>query len=497
MKITAKFERFLILKPTNKEASSSEKKKQTINELSSVVRLHTCLRQRNDFIFNMRKRAHQKEQNAEWRSDSDLLLLVDSPSKRNRRYPQHSSRKIAVAALLLFVIIILRFDFDTSNSPNLEDVTLSSSTSQYNILPKKVYTVIGKESSGTKFVSEILRDALELHSYREGGRPFEFFPRNKKTYREDSKSQVQVQHFSLPQGSFCGESDYGSHHIVDVVLPAQCSSDLRPRHSRRRSTDGDDKNQNAALRKQCNDMTKELKWNIKPRLKGSIEAEQPAIRYPARYFLDINTHKDWYDSHGVEQYIIIVTRDENVSFNSRLKGHCGNVTIAEDEERLATNIINDAIYKYILEEDRARKTDLRHLWDPPEYQNTNNTEMRAKKNEKLKRMKMFEQSLVSQTNTIGRRKLGSLFEKNAEALSSFMPSKNRVVLVSYESLMTLQAPYVKMLFKQLGIESEYMPTMKDGNAKYVPRLREGDEIPMTTGQKKRTRERMQGEKDRH
>jgi hypothetical protein len=38
--------------------------------------------------------------------------------------------------------------------------------------------------------------------------------------------------------------------------------------------------------------------------------------------------------------------------------------------------------------------------------------------------------------------------------------------------------------------------MKDGNAKYVPRLKEGDEIPMTTLQKKRTRERMQGKKDR-
>jgi hypothetical protein len=119
--------------------------------------------------------------------------------------------------------------------------------------------------------------------------------------------------------------------------------------------------------------------------------------------------------------------------------------------------------------------------------------MRIKKNEKLKRQKIF---LASQTNNSGRRKLGSLSGENADALSSFMPSKNRVVLVSYESLMTIQAPYVKMLFKQLGIESEYMPTMKDGNAKYVIRLKEGDEIPIMVGQKKRNRERMQGRKDR-
>jgi len=449
----------------------------------------------------MRKRANLKE-DAACRSNSDLPV-VESPSKRNRRYSQQqSSRKFAVAVaalvLLIFVIIILQFDFDSSsNFPNLGDGTLSRK-SQYNMLPKKVYTVVGKESSGTKFVSEILRDALELHSYREGGRPFEFFPRNRKTFREDSKSQVQVQHFSLPQGSFCKESDYGSHRIVDVVLPAQCSSDLhlsRPRHSWRTIFDRDD----AVLRKQCNDMTKELKWKIKPHyLKESIDAEKsPAIRYPERYFIDINTHKEWYDSHGVEQYIIIVTRDENVAFNSRVKGHCRNVTIAEEEERLATNIINDAIYKYILEEDRARETDLRHIWDPPEYQNKDNAEMMAKKNEKLKRMNVFEQRLASQTNNSGRRKLGSLLEENVEALSSFMPSKNRVVLVSYESLMTLQAPYIKMLFKQLGIESDYMPTVKDGNAKYVPRLKEGDEIPMTKGQKRRNQNRMQKKKDRH
>jgi hypothetical protein len=52
------------------------------------------------------------------------------------------------------------------------------------------------------------------------------------------------------------------------------------------------------------------------------------------------------------------------------------------------------------------------------------------------------------------------------AMSS-LPNGNNVVLVSYESLMMLKEPYVKMLYEALGIESNYMPSIRDGNLKYV------------------------------
>lgn len=50
-----------------------------------------------------------------------------------------------------------------------------------------------------------------------------------------------------------------------------------------------------------------------------------------------------------------------------------------------------------------------------------------------------------------------------EALSS--PSE--IILVSYESLMSLREPYLLNLYSKLGIQSTFVPEFKDGNAKYV------------------------------
>jgi hypothetical protein len=401
---------------------------------------------------------------------------------------------LRVATMLLICMCIISFLFTEEtmidkefmsqplNSLHLHNSrSEGTSPSRYSILPKTVYTVIGKESSGTKFVSEILRDALELHSYREGGMPYEKFAgRNRNTFRKDMQNPIQVQHISLPQGSTCQNSDLHGHQIVDVILPAQCSSwaAIDPAHQ-----------------KQCYDMAKELNWHIKPpplkdNMKQPKARKRPkrskagTIRYPSRYFIDINAHKEWYDSQGVEQYIIIVTRDENVSFNSRVKSHCRNVTIAKEEEKLASSIINDAINTYILEEDHERETDLRQMWDPPKYQQPKKEKSIDWLKDGEKGLKIYDHISASLFNrSSDRRRLESLSENTGTF--SFIPSKNRVVLVSYESLMTLKAPYIKMLYKQLRIESDRIPTIKDGNAKYVSRFKEGDEIPMTSKQKKK------------
>jgi hypothetical protein len=42
-----------------------------------------------------------------------------------------------------------------------------------------------------------------------------------------------------------------------------------------------------------------------------------------------------------------------------------------------------------------------------------------------------------------------------------------VVLVSYESLLKLEGLYIKMLYHALGIESDYMPEISDGNLKHI------------------------------
>ena len=43
----------------------------------------------------------------------------------------------------------------------------------------------------------------------------------------------------------------------------------------------------------------------------------------------------------------------------------------------------------------------------------------------------------------------------------------RVFIFSYECLMYLGAPYVRMLYRFLGVESDYLPALRDANPKYV------------------------------
>ena len=49
-----------------------------------------------------------------------------------------------------------------------------------------------------------------------------------------------------------------------------------------------------------------------------------------------------------------------------------------------------------------------------------------------------------------------------------MPKGNHVVLASYESMMKLgDVLYLKMLYEALEMNTSYVPTVKNGNTKYI------------------------------
>lgn len=54
-----------------------------------------------------------------------------------------------------------------------------------------------------------------------------------------------------------------------------------------------------------------------------------------------------------------------------------------------------------------------------------------------------------------------------EALVKLDSSTGQVILVSYEGVMGLKAPYLFGIYQQLGINSTYVPDFRDGNQKYV------------------------------
>mmetsp|Transcript_10040 Transcript_10040/g.14720 ORF Transcript_10040/g.14720 Transcript_10040/m.14720 type:complete len:136 (+) Transcript_10040:37-444(+) len=123
--------------------------------------------------------------------------------------------------------------------------------------------------------------------------------------------------------------------------------------------------------------------------------------------------------------------------------HCDDYNLAMQEEAAGTDIIIDAINKYILEDgEKGRKV--------------------TRENYAFWHAQTFQHSSAHGSS----RRLGS----NNNAIQyhrSLLPSGNNVVLVSYESLMKLKGTYVQMLYQTLGINSDYMPHITNGNKKHI------------------------------
>lgn len=309
---------------------------------------------------------------------------------------------------------------------------------EHSILPERIYTVIGLESSGTQFMSSILAKALGLEHYREGS-----FPCNRDC---DEYAPVQVQHFSLPWGSTCDSNP--NPKVVDVVLPSQCT---------RQKSD-------SLEISQCNEMTEGL-WGF--------ETNRDELHYPSRYQLDIVSHKDWYDVHGVQQYIIIVIRDSNISSTARSRDHCGDSKLLEREEEIGTQIITRAINKYILEAEDENASEKLPTWAAKKDQKQRNSYDPTSNEgyysyETDDDFAKSEMDLDKGMNDIDEyddddHELNDEWRRSLGAL----PANNNVVVVSYESLLKLQGTYLKTIYSALDIQSDYMPSFKDGNSKYI------------------------------
>lgn len=312
------------------------------------------------------------------------IIIFDDYQYQVRHKHEYEDRPLGVSTTISSNSI--------SNHERAPSLSKLTNTPDFSILPRRIYSVIGLESSGTQFVSYIIAEAVKNGtSYREGS--------NSCGAYCNEHDDVLVQHFSLPWGSTCQSSP--NPPLVDVVVPSQCTR----------------KQKLKSEISQCNEITKDI-WGF--------ARNGGAVKYPHRYQLNMISHKEWYDTHGVEQFFIIVVRDETISSSARLK-HCNNQLYKDQEEKVGTDIIVSAINTYILTDGEKNVTkDTYKFWIAETFQRGR-----------------------------GRRKLGTL------------PFGNNVVLVSYESLVMLGPTYVQMLYEVLGIETDFMPEIMDGNAKYV------------------------------
>ena len=225
------------------------------------------------------------------------------------------------------------------------------------VLPRRVITIFGLESSGTTFLYQTLSRALNATVV---------IPDLSARAGDD----VEIQHISQPWGLFGTKT--GDYSTIDLVPPLGCASFY----------DRDD----VVLSDRCQEET----------------GLDPEHEYPLRFFVNITSHVEWYRSRGVDCTAIIMTRDYSTHLDGKKK----------------------------------------HMLWPIFWNRVAAAEDRYGK-----------QLMVEAMNVLD---------------GSVSPGgKAELVMVSYETLMFLRQDYLFKVYQQLGIDSAYIPTFRDGNAKYV------------------------------
>lgn len=195
-----------------------------------------------------------------------------------------------------------KFHFDEHDETNL----LGTENANSSMLPEKLYVIYGLESSGTTFVARTISSALGI------------VPRLNPDTVESHDKKIHIQHLSLPIGFF-GENNWGYETrfseplgVVPVYYPTGCRVPSFP-----------------------NDPPGETETPVACRSIMGAKVQTP----PARYFVDITSHVQWYRAFGVDVYPIMVVRDPSNHFYGVTKTHCLNDTAAYSQYEMGRDIM--------------------------------------------------------------------------------------------------------------------------------------------------------------
>lgn len=245
----------------------------------------------------------------------------------------------------------------------------------FRILPKRLITVFGLESSGTSLIAETLAKAV-------GADVIELFQGLVyRTYRTDKRSskRIMIQHISEPWGFFHDEG-LGNQIVVDIEVlpPYECF--CWPHYHQY-------------------DIQETFK-KAKPHPNCFQETGlRKRVNLPQRFMVNITSHIKWYTERNVEATAVVMIRDDFAHLHGKLRTHNDDMNHAMAEDEHAKGFIIEAI---------------QHLESLP---------------------------------------------KNGRA--------PQIVLVSYETLMSLREPYLFDLYRRLGINSTLSPVLENGNKKYI------------------------------
>ena len=239
----------------------------------------------------------------------------------------------------------------------------------FRVLPKRLISIFGLESSGTSLLTDAIAKACGTKKYKRFG----------GLIYGDYDTRIQVQHISLPWGFIHKDNKNQTVVDIDFLPPYSCMAYPHLHEPSRQ-----EREDSRAPHKFC-----------------SEEIGLPGdkrIKLPQRFNVNITSHVRWYQKHGSQVTAVIMVRGDYTHVHGKLN-HNDNLNQAWKEDLHGKRLIVDAIQQL---------SSLPKNGNPPE-----------------------------------------------------------LIIASYETLMSLQKPYLFDLYKQLGIQSTYAPGLKDGNKKYI------------------------------
>lgn len=215
-------------------------------------------------------------------------------------------------------VFVGRFPSPLENN-SLHQTTLISkwsSPNNFEILPKRLISVFGLESSGTNLVADALIEAVGAKY------PVTFQGLIARTPKQ-SRQRIEVQHISQPWGFFHHEGLENQTVVdIDVLPPHECM--VWPHYELR------------DIQVSCN------KAKPHPRCLNETGLRKRII-LPQRFMVNITSHIQWYQERGTTATAVVVVRDDYAHLHGKLHIHNDNMTHALMEDSHAKEFIIEAI----------------------------------------------------------------------------------------------------------------------------------------------------------
>lgn len=268
--------------------------------------------------------SNEEEQNdlSEKHSSKKYHRRKKNKSSNDKRILRLFIGLCVVTSVIFFFFFFFRVDHEnrrhTIRKSTLHDPSNVAKRSK--LIPERLITVVGQESSGTRLVTQTIARALNISSVK-----------NDKFLESYTNGTFLVQHNSLPSAGHCAESFVN----VSQLTPSECECMIPPVPGANPVLGF-----NPFYEEECK----------------TIGVSQCVEKIKSRSILNPTSHINWYKSRGSIATLVIVTRDQSIeSVSNYLAGHCRNSQFQEKETEIVLKLLKEAIVELSKEPNILRK----------------------------------------------------------------------------------------------------------------------------------------------